>query len=175
MKDNLQLVQARVSNDKSWNIGERIESVLVWCGGEVTDLGNVDMGSSKVVESTEVGETIELIVTKRRGVRGVLHNNKTICAKCLTGIASEDVTLDQDLIVRSGVDSLETEVLVVVVIQMLVSKATSVTTCGKVAPVVVVVSQMKLAAINVAKFVVVSNERCLVMVVKVVPGDGNPI
>ena len=64
---------------------------------------------------------------------------------------------------------LEAEILLLVVVQVLESEATSVTTGTQVAPVVVVVGQVKLAEVNIAKIVAVTDERRFVVVVEVVP------
>lgn len=72
-------------------------------------------------------------------------------------------------------NGLEAEILVVVVVQMLGTEATGVTAGAEVAPVVVVVGQVELTTIDVTELVVVANERCFVVIVEIVPGDGDPI
>lgn len=56
-----------------------------------------------------------------------MWDDKTVGAQCLESVAAEDITLDEDLVVRAGVDGLVMEVIVEVAIEMLMSKSTS---CG---------------------------------------------
>lgn len=83
------------------------------------------MGAS--LTSAKVSKPINLIITIRRGVWGVHWDDKAVGAQCLGGVAAEDVTLDQDLVVGAGVDGLVMVVIVEVVVKMLVSESTS---CG---------------------------------------------
>lgn len=77
--------------------------------------------------SAKVSKSINLIISIRRGVGGVHWDDKPVGAQCLGGVAAEDVTLDEDLVVGAGVDGLVVEVIVEVVVEMLMSESTS---CG---------------------------------------------
>lgn len=135
-------------------------------------MGDVDTRSVPLVgsgTSTDVSITINLVVTERGGVWRVLWDNETVGAEGFASVTDKDVGLNEHLVVRARVESLEAEILVVVIVQVLESKATGITTGTQVAPVVVVVGQVKLAEVNIAKSVAVTDERRFVVVVEVVP------
>lgn len=71
---------------------------------------------AKELTSTQISITINLVISKWRSVWGILRDNQSISRKSLTGIASEDVPLNEDLVVGARVDGLITEILVVVVV-----------------------------------------------------------
>ncbi len=124
---------------------------------------------------TKIGKPVNLKVTVRAGVGAVLRDDETVCAQCLPCLASEDIALNKNLVVASAVDSLIQEVLVQVVVNVLVTKAASRAASARVPPVVVVVSDVKVAKVNIPEGIAVANQGALPVVVKVVPGDGDPI
>lgn len=119
--------------------------------------------------SAKVGISIKLIVTERRGVWRILWDDETVSADSLTSVTYKDVALNEHLVVRAGVDGLEAEILVVVVVQVLRSETACITASTQVAPVVVVVSQVKLAKVDIAEVVAVTDKRRFVVIVEVVP------
>jgi hypothetical protein len=66
-------------------------------------------------------------------------------------------------------NSLKAEILVIVIEQVLVPEPTGISTCTKVLPVVMVVGYVQVTRVNIAELVIVANERCFVVVMKVVP------
>lgn len=72
-------------------------------------------------------------------------------------------------------DGLVEEVLVEVVVDMLMTKATSRTAGAHMLPVVVMIGDVEMAKVNVPESRVVAHERRLPVVVEVVPRDGHPV
>lgn len=72
-------------------------------------------------------------------------------------------------------DSLIQEVLVVVVEDVLVSETPCRSAGATVPPVVMVIRDVKVALIDIAKSIRVSNQRGFPVVVEIVPGDGDPV
>jgi hypothetical protein len=73
------------------------------------------------------------------------------------------------------VDGLVKEVDIVVVVEMLMPEATGIASRSNRVPVVVMVCNVQVAEINVTEGVVVADQGGLVVVVEVVPGDGDPV
>jgi hypothetical protein len=67
------------------------------------------------------------------------------------------------------------EVDIEVVVEMLVSETTGVASCSNSVPVVVMVGYVQVAKVEVAESVVVADQGGLVVVVEVVPGDGDVV
>lgn len=72
-------------------------------------------------------------------------------------------------------DSLVQKVLVQVVVDVLMTEATSRTTGARVPPVIVVVGHMEVARVDISESITVTDEGALPVVVEVVPGDSDPI
>lgn len=72
-------------------------------------------------------------------------------------------------------DSLVQKVLVQVVVDVLVTKATGRATRAQVPPVVVVVSYVEMAKVDIPESIAVANQRALPVVVEVIPGDCDPV
>lgn len=128
-----------------------------------------------LLTSTKVSESIKLVVTIGAGVGAVLRDDETIRAQCLPCVTGEDIALDEDLVVASAVDSLVQEVLAQVVVDVLVAKATSRATGAGIPPVVVVVSNVEVARVDISESITVANQGALPVVVEVVPGDSDPV
>lgn len=169
------LVDTSVSNNDGRHIRKRSQSVCIRHTGEVSNLGDIDTGTSKVIQSTQVCKSIKFVITERRGIWRILGDDKAVSGKRLTGVAGEDVTLYEDLVVGSRMDGLIAEIFVVVVIDVLRSKSSSWATSTDVLEVVVVVRDVEATVIDVSECWVVANERCLVMVVEVVPRHCDPV
>lgn len=122
-----------------------------------------------ILTSTEIGISIKFVISKRRSVWRILWDDKSVCAESFTGIPSENVTLDKDLVIGTRVDGLVTEILVVVVVEMLVSESACVSASTQVSEIVVVVCQVEIAIVNSTEFVIISYQRAFVMIVEVVP------
>jgi hypothetical protein len=73
------------------------------------------------------------------------------------------------------VNSLVQKVLVQVVVDVLVTKATSGTSGAGVSPVVVMIGDVKMASVNIPQGITVTNQRTLPVVMEVVPRDSNPV
>lgn len=123
---------------------------------KVALLSDVDTGLAPAVFGSKVGKAIKLLVTARAGVGRVIGDDKTICAESFTGLAAENITLDENLVVGSAVDGLVEEVFVQVVVDVLVAESTGGTTSTHVLPVVVVVADVEVARVKVAEGGVVS-------------------
>lgn len=129
----------------------------------------------KGLTSTKVHEPINLLVATRACVRRVLRDHEPVRAQRLGGVAPEDVALDQHLVIGARVDRLVVEVLVVVVVHVLVAEAACGAAGAAVLVAVVVEGDVQVAAVDVAEGVVVADEVGLVVVVEVVPRDGDPV
>ena len=130
---------------------------------------------AKIVLRAEVGESVKFVVTIGAGVGAVLGDDETVCAQCLPRVTSENVALDENLVVTSTVDSLVQEILVQIIVDMLVTEAASWATSTGVPPIVVVVGDVKMSRVDVPESVAVSDQRTLPVVMEVVPGHGDPI
>jgi hypothetical protein len=72
-------------------------------------------------------------------------------------------------------DSLVQKILVQIVVDVLVPEAPRGPARARIAPVVVVVSNVQMAGVDVTQGVAVSYQRALPVVVEVVPGYGDPV
>ena len=72
-------------------------------------------------------------------------------------------------------DRLIAEILVVVVVDVLGSESSGWATSAEILEVVVVVGDVEVAGIDVTECGIVADQRCFVVIVKVVPGDCDPI
>jgi hypothetical protein len=120
---------------------------------------------------SQIGETVQLLITTGAGVWRVLRNDQTVGAEGLAGVAPEDVALDEHLVVGAGVDGLVVEVDVEVVVDVLVTEAAGGTASAHVLPVVVMVGDVEVAKVDIAQGSVVADEGRLPVVVEVVPRD----
>lgn len=67
---------------------------------------------AKIVLRAEIGKSIEFVVTIGAGVGTVLGNDKTVGAQCLPCVTSENIALNENLVVTSAMNGLIQEVLV---------------------------------------------------------------
>lgn len=129
----------------------------------------------RVLTGTKVGKSINLKVAVRAAIGAVLRDDQTVRGQGRPCVTSKDITFDKHLVVASAVDGLVQEILVQVVVDVLVTKATGGTASTGVPPIVVVVSDMKMTSIDGPQCIAVANQRTLPVVVEVVPGDSDPI
>jgi hypothetical protein len=130
---------------------------------------------SKVIFSPQVGKSVKLVVPIGAGVGAVLRDDQTVGAQCFSCVTSENVAFDENLVIASAVDSLVQEVLVQVVVDVLVTKAASRAAGAAIPPVVVVVGDVQMARVDVPESIAIANQGALPVVVKVVPGDSDPV
>lgn len=113
----------------------------------------------------KISKSVQLLVTTGAGIRRVVGDHETVCAERFTGVSSEHVALDEDLVVGARMNCLRQEVLVEVVVNMLTAE----TACGPagafVLLVVVVVSDVEAAGVEIAEVGVVAHQRRLPMIV----------
>lgn len=128
-----------------------------------------------ILTSTEIGKPINLEITIRAGVGAVLGNDKAVGAQCLPCVASENIALNQNLVITSAVDGLVQEVLVQVVVDVLMTEAASGATSTRIPPIVVMIGDVKVTSINIPQSIAVADQRALPVVVEIVPGDSNPV
>jgi hypothetical protein len=131
--------------------------------------------TATLLTGTKVSKSIDLEITVRAGVGAVFGNDETVGAQRLPCLSGEDIALHEDLVVTSAVDGLVQEVLVQVVVDVLVTEAASRAPSARVPPVVVVVSNVEMASVNISESIAVTNQGALPVVVEVVPGDSDPI
>lgn len=125
--------------------------------------------------STQVCITVNLKIAVGTRVGAVLGNNKPVCAQSLPRLACKHIAFYQDLIVAPAMNRLIEEVLVKIVVDVLVTKSSSRPTGAFVLPVVVMVSNVKMAKIDVPELVIVADQGTLPMIMEIVPRHCNPI
>lgn len=76
--DVLDLTKTGATVHNTDDLVEGSELEPVWSPGEVSDPGDIHTSSTKVVLGSEVGETVELLVTTDASVRAVLWNDETV-------------------------------------------------------------------------------------------------
>lgn len=155
----LDLPQAGAAGNVIYDLMERRQLILVRRLREVSDPSDVNASISKVILGAQVGEPIQFLVAADAGIGAVLRDDQTVGAESLTGVTTEDVALDEDVVVGPGVDGLEVKVVVVVVVDVLAAETTRWATGTLALPAVVVVGDAELEGIHLAQHVAVTDQR----------------
>lgn len=128
-----------------------------------------------MLTGTKICESINLKISIRAGVGAVFGYDKSICAQGLPCLTGEYIAFNKNLVIAPAVNSLVQEVLIQVIVDVLMTKATCGASSARVSPVVVMICDMKMTGINIPQCITVANQGALPVVMEVVPRDSDPI
>ena len=165
----LNLSQTRTTLHHLLHLLQRRKLVLIRGPGKISHLRNIHPRRPKIILRPQIRKPINLKVPVGARIWTVVWNHQSIRTQRLARIASEDIALDENLIVAAGVDGLVEKVDIEIVVDVLVAEAAGWPAGSFVAPVVVVVCNVEMALIYISQCVAVSYERALPVVVEVVP------
>lgn len=145
---------------------------------------------------SEIREAVDFFIPTSARIWTVFWDHEAVGVQSDGGVANKFIAFDEDLVVGAGVNGLVEIVFVQVIVNMLMTTSShgqecevwkkgrlsqdspespSRTSCPAIFPVVVVVSDMEMAKVDITEDIGISYEGYFPVVVEVVVGDGDPV